>query len=94
MLRVAIPVDDAWYTVQMRGPIVHVATRVPDEVEVWWLNAPTTPPHTREFIVVGTGHDIPAYCRHVGSAIVPSGTLVWHLFERVRPPDRGPACEP
>jgi len=74
-------VDDAWHVVMLRGPVLHVATRHRDEVEVWFLNDPELEPQSREFTVVGTGHAMPAG-RHVGTAIVPGGALVWHLLER------------
>lgn len=81
ILRVEIPVDDCWHAEEFRGPIVHVATRYPEVVEVWFLNDPGAEPRIRELTVVGTGHPIPDG-RHVGTAIAPGGRLVWHLVER------------
>lgn len=82
ILRTVIPIDDAWHTTELRGPIVHVATRHETLVEFWWLNNPDNPAEQRSFRVVGTGHPIPfaPLARHVGSAITPSGLFVWHLF--------------
>lgn len=81
ILRVSVPVDDAWHTVQLRGPILHVAARRADEVDVWFFNIPGRNLVPREFTVVGTGH--PVSGDYVGTAIVPGGALVWHLIERV-----------
>jgi hypothetical protein len=39
--------------------------------------------------VFRTGHPLaPALATHVGTAITPSGQLVWHLFEHERPAKR------
>jgi hypothetical protein len=84
ILRVSIPVDARWHTVELGGPIVHVATRELHEVEVWFLNDPQVEPISRRFTVVGTGHDTQGGT-HVGTAIAPGGALVWHLVERVEP---------
>lgn len=80
--RTSVPVDDGWHTITMRGPILHVATRFEDQVEVWHLDDDETAASDRTFRVVGTGHSFaPALATHVGTAITPSGVLVWHLFE-------------
>lgn len=81
--RTAIPVDDQWHTLYLSGPIVHVATRGEDYIEVWHIDDTSNgKPVGRAFRVVGTGHALaPALATHVGTAVTPSGNLVWHLFE-------------
>lgn len=79
--RYVIPVNDRWHLLELRGPIVHVATRHEDCMEVWALNDPAAKPQMREFRAYGTGHPINAKTVHVGSAVTPSGRLVWHLME-------------
>jgi hypothetical protein len=39
----------------------------------------------RSFRVYGTGHAIPDDATYVGTALVSSGILVWHLYERSAP---------
>jgi hypothetical protein len=81
IFRQTIPVDDQWFVLDLRGPIVHVATRGEDYVEIWFIDDPATEAVTRAFRVVGTGEPIaPALAIHVGTAITPGG-LVWHLME-------------
>lgn len=80
--RATIPVIADRRVVSMTGPILHVAARQEDSVEVWWLHDTDIEPVDRAFQVVGTGHDLAsALATHIGSAITPSGNLVWHLFE-------------
>ena len=80
--RYEVPVDDRWHTLRLSGPIVHVAARQLDVVEVWAL-ATGNPEHESQFRAFGTGHPLPAErIRHVGTALTASGRLVWHLFER------------
>jgi hypothetical protein len=82
IFRYAVPVDDEWHTLTLSGPIVHVATRHVDFVEVWATTNGTM--QYREFRVFGTGHPWPedAGLAYVGTAIAPGGALVWHLVER------------
>jgi hypothetical protein len=83
--RQAIPVDDNWHTLELSGPIVHVATRGEDYIEIWFLDDPAVAAETRAFRVVGTGEPMaPALAIHVGTAITPSGRFVWHLMEHER----------
>ncbi|GIF08696.1 DUF7352 domain-containing protein [Actinoplanes siamensis] len=78
--RSAIPVDDGQHVLDLTGPIVHVATRSEDYVEVWHIHNPGEPADARTFRVYGTGHpDVEGV--HVGTAVTPSGRLVWHLME-------------
>jgi hypothetical protein len=85
ILRQTIPVDDQWHILSLRGPIVHVATRGEDYVEVWFIEDSETKAEDRAFRVIGTGQLLaPALARHVGTAITPSGRFVWHLMEHER----------
>lgn len=71
-----------WHEVELRGPILHVATRQEDAVEFWHLHDDEQPATLHAFIIQGTGSTLaPALARHVGTAITPSGRFVWHLFE-------------
>lgn len=82
VLRYGIPVDDRWHALQLSGPIVHVATRDPNLVELWAINT-NEPPSTRGFRVFGTGQPLPPDVAHIGTALTAGGQLVWHLFEAV-----------
>lgn len=85
IFRQVIPVDDQWHTLSLTGPIVHVATRGEDYVEVWFIEDPDVEPEDRAFRVVGTGQPLaPALAHHIGTAITPSSRLVWHLMEHER----------
>ena len=85
IFRQSIPVDDQWHELSLTGPIVHVATRGEDYIEVWFIEDPAAEPEARAFRVVGTGHPMaPALAHHVGTAITPSGQFVWHLMEHER----------
>jgi hypothetical protein len=82
--RYEIPVDDQTHQISLTGDVLHVATRRVDVVEVWAL-AGSRPPQTHHVRVVGTGHRLTAgagrLAAYWGTAIVPGGALVWHLFE-------------
>lgn len=86
VFRCAVPVDDRWHTVEMRGPVLHVATRGHDYVELWFLDDDALPVADRTFRVFGTGH-AGVEGAYVGTAITPSGRLVWHLFEQTSSPE-------
>lgn len=75
-----IPVDDRWHPLQFAGPVLHVACRNVNTVEVWAMNTPGPKP-TRSFRVYGTGQSLPPDLHYVGTALAPGGGLVWHLFE-------------
>lgn len=78
VLRHEIPVDDAVHELVLRGPILHVATRRPDVVEVWVQDEERT--RGVRLLVVGTGQPWPDNAVHFGTAIAPGGALVWHLL--------------
>lgn len=85
IFRQVVPVDDCWHTLELSGPIVHVATRLEDAVEFWFIDDPAQPVTAHAFRVVGTGEPFgPAVANYIGAAITPSGKYVWHLVERER----------
>jgi hypothetical protein len=80
--RSTIPVDDGPHMLHLTGPIVHVATRVEDCIEVWHIANPGGRVTARTFRIYGTGHpDVEGV--HVGTAVTPSGRFVWHLMEQL-----------
>lgn len=85
--RYEVPVDDRWHRLVLTGPILHVASRRPEVVEVWAL-ANDHRPEVCELRAFGTGQPLPADAhRYVGTALV--GRLVWHLYERPKISDGG-----
>lgn len=83
--RETIQVDDQWHEVKLRGPILYVASRHEDAVELWHLHDDGQEETLHAFLIVGTGHPLaPALATYVGSAITPSGTFVWHVMEHER----------
>lgn len=69
ILRYEVPVDDRDHWLDLPGPIMHVASRRPDVVEIW--GSTIGRPATRRFRVYGTGHEIPVNAAYVATAIVP-----------------------
>lgn len=89
IFRYEIPVDDQWHDLDLYGPIVHIACRRPDTVEVWAVHH-DHPPHpgvariSSAYRAVGTGQPIPGrrgFWQHIGTCIAPGGDLVWHLIK-------------
>lgn len=81
IFRYEVPVDGLWHTLDLSGAVLHVAARHPGAVEVWALTGGM--PVSREVQVFGTGQPLPDIpLRHVGTALIPGGALVWHLMER------------
>ena len=81
IFRYEVPVDDAWHTLTLSGPVLHVAARTPETVEVWALSTdgPTT---ERRMRVFGTGQPLPDQpLDHIGTAFAAEGRLVWHVME-------------
>ncbi len=81
VLRHVIPVDDQWHVVNLPGPIMHVATRQENAVEVWFIGRGDQRGEAHALRVFGTGQPFPEAARHIGTAITPSGRFVWHLFQ-------------
>ncbi|WP_405187328.1 hypothetical protein OG582_40625 (plasmid) [Streptomyces anulatus] len=83
--RYEIPIDDQNHRFTIgQGPL-HFACRQDGKVEFWAYAPTTTSTLTREFTVVGTGHPLPVGTWHVGTAIAPGGSLVWHVLEQALP---------
>ena len=65
--------------------LLHVAEQHRD-VCLWALVNPTAPKEPRYFCIAGTGHPIDTPCQqlqYVGTFLLESGRLVFHLFEIV-----------
>lgn len=86
--RTSIPVDDRVHELVLTGPILHVATRWVDVVEVWHLHDDVLPERVELVRVAGTGHALPDDVGgHLGTAVGAGGQLVWHLFGCAPPVD-------
>lgn len=84
ILRYEVPVNDQWHTLTLAGPIVHIATRRHDVVEVW-ATTDGYGEQDHDLLVIGTGQPYDfenGNVCHIGTAIVPGGELVWHLMQR------------
>lgn len=77
ILRYEIPVDRAAHVRILPGPVLHVAARRPDVVELWCQDRGEQ--RRVELYVVGTAHPWPAPATYVGTALAPD-ELVWHLL--------------
>jgi hypothetical protein len=92
VLKWPVDVDDQPHTIG-GGKVVHVACQDDDPrvVTVWTIEPrPGTnqwPNSTREVQIFGTGHPLPLFATHVGTALTMRGTLVWHCFELPPVPD-------
>lgn len=62
---------------EIAGRVLHVGTRGESGVEVWVQSNPLL---VDRYVVLGTGDLVAPGWEHVGTAITPSGALVWHLF--------------
>lgn len=85
VLKWQVSVDDRSHRIG-GGEIVHVAVQYPDQpdvVTVWTVEPRNRDAVTnmREVQVYGTGHPLPYFATHVGSAVAENGGLVWHLFQ-------------
>ncbi len=79
--RFEVPVDDQTHVLRFPiDSIKHVAARDPYFVEVWAEVNPGRDVQRTVVQVYGTGQPIPDNVEHIGSAITPSGTFVWHLY--------------
>jgi hypothetical protein len=88
--RFELPVDDRPHGIDLTGDILHVASRRPGAVDVWYQARPDgMESMRRSFQIVGTGQPIPTHLaidtigRHHGTAISPDGQLVWHVLENL-----------
>lgn len=73
-----IPVDDQRHCIELRGPILHVGSQAPDQVQLWAMHYEDTDPTPYDFQVVGTGQPFPPGMVYVGTTL--AGPLVWHLL--------------
>lgn len=74
---------DGWTTLNGGRPrVVHVG--VDPAGEPWqpcaWVELDPEGLTRMRLTYVGTGHDVPAECSHVGSVVTSVG-LVWHVYE-------------
>lgn len=89
MLRFEVPVDDQWHTITVpaMARFKLVAARDPKVLEFWaeqWDGEGMT--RDRTFRVFGTGQPYdPRGLDHIGTTLAAGGSLVWHLFEQVKP---------
>lgn len=84
IFRFEVPVDDQPHRIALNAGPIAIGCRQPDRVEFWAIHDddPESFVGHRTFIVVGTGHPLPARVRAVhGTAVAPGGQLVWHLVE-------------
>lgn len=95
VLRYQVPIDDNVHAIP-DGAVVHVDTRRRDAVEAWVEIPGEGATGDMRVQVFGTGHVVPDYAVHLGTALSPSGVsptgdpatapwqkrgaLVWHLF--------------
>lgn len=83
--RFEVPVDDKWHRATLFGPIVHVGARRIDPVEFWTMNNSPVPTQL-DLRIYGNGQPIEDHgAQYVGTAMVPGGTLVWHLISKPVP---------
>jgi hypothetical protein len=85
VLKWDVPVDDQPHEVG-GGEVVSVACQHPDHrpdvVTIWTIETrPALTDPKRTVQVYGTGHPLPFFAIPLGTAIVMSGNLVWHLME-------------
>ncbi|QES45221.1 hypothetical protein DEJ49_33315 [Streptomyces venezuelae] len=78
--RYEVPVDDQWHRIELRGEVLHVATRSVNKVELWAVHHADRLALVWDFRVYGTGHPLPADVYHVGTAL--TGPYVRHLMRR------------
>lgn len=81
IFRYEVPVDDEFHHFDLSGEIVAVGCRQAGAVEFWAYRLEGGETVNVGLIVVGTGHELPPYTHHVGTAVAPGGSLVWHLME-------------
>lgn len=81
IFRYEVAVDDQAHPIATTSPPLHIAARRSEFVEFWAEHDTDADPVTRSYIVIGTGHPIPAGATYVGTAPTWSGFLVWHLYQ-------------
>lgn len=88
IFRYEIPITGVPVELALHGPILSGQLEywsghpgVEPQIILWGLHDDEAPEVTRTFLVVGTGWEIPANARYVGTAPRGSDELVWHLLE-------------
>lgn len=76
-----VPVDDRWHPVEAVMDPLSVGCREVGTVEFWAWEPHGGPWPERFFRVFGTRQEIPDNVKYWGTAVAPSGRLVWHLVE-------------
>ena len=80
--RFEVAADDTWNTFHCPdGPILAVGNKGPTIVEFWCEAESSKTYGLRSFRVFGTGHPVPGYAVHVGTAPRNALGLVWHIYE-------------
>jgi len=60
---------------------LHVGVQA-DAICLWALVDPNAMLEKRNFVIVGTGHDLPEHAgKHLGTALLSGGSLVFHVFD-------------
>ncbi len=80
VLRWSLPVDDQIHEFELRGPIVHVAARQLDMVDLWEVADDRRRPVKVRMQAYGTGQEVLHGARYIGTALAAGGALVWHVF--------------
>jgi hypothetical protein len=77
-----------WRTRMADAPVRHVEAarlgvgpRAQHVVDFWYEHDDARAEVERTFVVVGTGHEVPAGARYCGTTARTDDGLVWHLFE-------------
>jgi hypothetical protein len=79
--RYRIDVDGKPHTVLLTGDPLHVEAAGSTHVDFWALHTPGRLETVRTFQIFGTGHDLPAGARYIGTTGRTLASLIWHLFE-------------
>ena len=84
--RYEVPIYHGWVERELRGPVLHVASRDPETVEFWAVYDDTLVSHRRDFTVLNSEADIPRNSLYHGTVVwratVNHGDEVWHLISR------------
>ena len=71
------------YAMPELARILHVSMQH-DKPIIWALGNTKRELFTREFVVLGTGHEVPDdNLKYLGTGVALAGLLVWHVFERL-----------
>ena len=77
--------DHLCTTLMPEDSLVLSAREQGDSICVWALVDPASPKKLKEFVVMGTGHEMPEFgdrrIRFVGAANLHGGEMMFHVFE-------------